>query len=172
MSGSARSVLAGPINRVYTTANRALKRQLHPKRPCLASPKNTTVFYQSGSFPHAEMPPMGRQHLQQEQGPHRALDTRVMEPSRSFYEGIRAPGFSQSSGNHNTPGGSRGPPATKPTSNQVPGQPFSDRINSCAMSQRYRLETAQSLIGKNPRQRALHNTDSQHNPRTPAVHWP
>lgn len=48
----------------------------------------------------------------------------------------------------------------------MPGQLSSDQINRCAMSQRYWLETSQSLIGKHhhPLQCFLCNMDSQQNP--------
>lgn len=49
----------------------------------------------------------------------------------------------------------------------VSGQHSSDQINRCALSQRYRLETSPSVIGKHthtPPPRSLRNMDSQQNP--------
>lgn len=128
MSSSTRSIVAGPINQVHTTANWALKYPTHPKHLCFTLFSSTTVH--SHTLAHAEtslmgllctqfcsapQPPLttGPPRLQPGQGPHRALDTRVKEQFLlrgteslcSFYEGIRVSqtSFSRSSRNPNTP---------------------------------------------------------------------
>lgn len=51
VSGSTRSVVAGPTHQVHTTANWALGHQTHPKRLCFTSPSGTAALLTVGFAP-------------------------------------------------------------------------------------------------------------------------